>query len=110
MYYELQKRLPTGWHIFPKMRIADMLNADIGERFRERLYAILPKHVDFLVCDAYFQPRLAIEVNGASHGTSLRMARDMQVKTAFEHANLPLEFISVGTNFSRSLERIKSLQ
>jgi len=107
-FYELQKQLPNGYHIFPNMRIADFIDAVDGPGFYYRRNRILPKHIDFLVCDHYFRPVVAIEVNGSSHRRPDRIDRDEQVKQIFEDAKLPLEFVNVGTNFAENIARIKT--
>jgi hypothetical protein len=107
-FYELKKQLPEGYHIFPNMRIADMINAVDGKGFYNRRNKILPKHIDFLVCDRYFKPVVAIEVNGSSHRRADRIERDDQVKRIFAEAKLPLEWVDVGTNFNSAVARIQS--
>lgn len=105
-FYELKKQLPEGYYIFPNMRIADMIQAVDGEGFYGRRNKILPKHIDFLVCDAYFRPVVAIEVNGSSHRRADRMERDDLVRRIFADAKLPLEFVDVGTNFQENISAI----
>lgn len=102
-FYELKKQLPEGYHIFPNMRIADMIRAVDGKGFYNRRNKILPKHVDFLVCDRYFKPVVAIEVNGSSHNRADRIDRDDQVTQIFADAKLPLEWVNVGTDFKRAI-------
>lgn len=107
-FFELQKQLPPSYHIFPNMRIADFIDAVDGKGFYNRRNKILPKHVDFLICDTYFKPLIAIEVNGSSHRRADRIERDELVRKIFEDAKLPLEFVEVGTSFEKSVARVKS--
>lgn len=107
-FYELQRQLPSGYHIFPNMRIADIINAVDGKGFYNRRNKILPKHIDFLVCDRHFKPIVAIEVNGSSHRRPDRVERDGLVKEVFADAKLPLEFVDVGTSFAESIGRIRA--
>lgn len=106
-FYELEKQLPSGYHIFPNMRIADFIDAVDGIGFYNRRNKILPKHIDFLVCDANFRPVVAIEVNGSSHRRPDRAERDEQIRQIFADAELPLEFVDVGSNFEISVSKIK---
>ena len=106
-FYELRKQLPQGYHIFPNMRIADTLEAVDGKGFYKRRNEILPKHIDFLVCDRYFKPVVAIEVNGSSHRRADCMERDELVTQIFADAKLPLEWVDVGTSFEMFIARIK---
>ena len=107
-FFELQKQLPEGYHIFPNMRIADILDAVDGKGFYARNNKIMPKHIDFLVCNRYFNPMVAIEVNGSSHRRADRIESDDLKREIFKDAKLPLEFVDVGTSFEQSVSRVKS--
>ena len=107
-FYELQKQLPPGYHIFPKMRIADMLETVNGGGYYNRRNKILPKHIDFLVCDEYFKPVAALEVNGSSHNRADRIARDEDVGRILREAGLPLTFINVGSDFSSAIANVRT--
>lgn len=50
-YYLLLKHLPEGFQVFPKMRIADIIKTKNGKGYYKQRNKILPKHVDFVVCD-----------------------------------------------------------
>lgn len=108
-FFELQKQMPQGYYIFPNMRIADILEAIDGRGFYKRRNEILPKHIDFLICDSYFKPVVALELNGSSHRRSDRIERDGRVREIFEDAGLPLEFIHVGTSFQQEISRVLAL-
>ena len=108
-FHELERQLPEGYYIFPKMRIIDMIDATQGEGLRYRKNKIMPKHVDFIICNSYFNPILAIELNGNSHYRQDRIDSDDLKTKVFEVANLPLEIVNVGTDFKDSVLRIKSL-
>lgn len=102
-FFELQKQLPSGYYVFPKMRIADILDATQGHGHKYRINKILPKHVDFVICDSEFRPVVAIELNGTSHQRQDRIERDQLVKEIFAVAGMPLEVVNVGTNFGQSV-------
>lgn len=108
MFHALRDNLGSEYHICPNMRIADVLQPSEGNDFKRRLYAILPKHVDFVICDKYFVPKVAVEVNGYQHRNPVRIARDRLVKRMFSDADLPIEFVEIGTSFAQSVERIKA--
>ncbi|MFZ1987556.1 MAG: DUF2726 domain-containing protein [Minisyncoccia bacterium] len=105
-FYELRKQLSSEYHIFPNMRIADIIDAVDGKGFYRRRNKILPKHIDFLICDRYFKPIVAVEVNGSSHHRADRIERDELVKEIFAEAKLPLEFVNVGVNFDQAVKKI----
>lgn len=107
-FYELKRQLPEGYFIFPKMRIADFIEPCNGRGFYYRRNQILPKHIDFLICNQNFEPIVALEVNGFSHRRFDRMLRDDAVRRIFKDAGMHLEFIEVGTNFEARIAEIFS--
>ncbi len=98
-YLELLKQLPDGFYVFPKMRVADIIETTSGRGYYSHRNEILPKHIDFLICNSFFHPILAIELNGSSHMRNDRKDSDKEKKEIFEFIELPLEFVNVGTNF-----------
>ena len=98
-FFELERQLPKGYHIFPKMRIADIIDATDGYGLRYRRNKILPKHIDFLICNSYLNPILGIELNGSSHSRQDRIERDELVNDIFRVAGLPLKTINLGEDF-----------
>lgn len=105
-FFELRKQLPSRFYVFPKMRIADMIRPVHDSRYNFHIKKILPKHIDFLICDEKMKPCVAIEVNGSSHRIPDRISRDKLVKEIFDDAKLPLEFVNVGTDFTEQVQRI----
>jgi hypothetical protein len=107
-FFELQKQLPRGYYVFPKMRIADILETVSGKDYYLMRNKILPKHIDFLVCDSHFKPLVAIEVNGAYHNNSTQHMKDKIKKEIFENVELSFESVDVGSDFSQSIKRVIS--
>jgi hypothetical protein len=108
-FFELQKQLPHGYYIFPKMRIADIIETVNGRGYYHMRNSILPKHIDFLICDSYFKPIVAIEVNGGYHNKPNQKEKDLIKKEIFENSGLRFETINVGTNFHEFIRHIKAL-
>lgn len=106
-FFELQKQLPHGYYIFPKMRIADIIETVSGKGYYHMRNGILPRHIDFLVCDSYFKPIVAIEVNGGYHNNPTQQVKDEAKKEIFKNAGLEFEVVNVGSDFSYSITRIK---
>lgn len=75
------------------MRIADILETIKGKGYYKRRDLVLPKHVDFLICDRNFKPVLAIELDGKSHQRKDRIERDILIDQIFEDVDLKLERI-----------------
>jgi len=102
----LLKELPDGFHLFPKMRIADILETIKGEGYVYRRNKILPKHIDFLLCDSNFRPVIAIELDGRSHDAPDRVKRDKFVDELFKNCNLKLIRVIVGGDFKFAIKVI----
>lgn len=99
LFQALVVGLPKQYHIFPKMRIADMLDIVDGRGYYHRRNQILPKHVDFLICSERMEPLLAIELDGGSHNKPSRIERDYLVDGVFKDGGLELLRLRVGTDF-----------
>lgn len=107
LFQELTKQLPDGYYIFPKMRLADIMETTAsGREFHGQFNRISKKHIDFLICDQYYKPVIAIELNGSSHQTARAQKSDEFKKKAFENIGLRLEIVHVGSNFSGSVREI----
>lgn len=105
-YVELTKQLPPHYHVFPKMRVADIVEITNGWGYRNTRNNILPRHIDFLITDQYFKPILAIELNGSSHKREDSKKSDAIKLKVFEMVGLPIEFVEVGTNFTSDINNL----
>lgn len=99
--------LPEGYFIFPKMRIADIIETKDGAGYYKQRNKILPKHVDFVIVDANLRIVCAIEIDGKSHDTPERQERDEMVDYIFEYVGIPLERVRVGEDFHRVCNEMK---
>ena len=82
----------TSYRVFPNVRLNDLFKITAQEG-RQATYARLrDKHVDFLIVDgaAAYRPVLAIELDGASHGSEKQQHRDAVKDVAFRSAGLRL--------------------
>ena len=100
-YRALQKAVLDDFEIFAMVRIADVLMVPSQTNQRRKwLNKILAKHVDFILCDpGSLAPRLAIELDDASHDRPDRQKRDEFVDHAFESAGLPLLRVRVSASY-----------
>lgn len=108
LFQTLVRELGDNYYLFPKMRIADMIDTIHGNGYYQRRNHILPKHVDFLICNERMQPLLAIELDGSSHNKPSRMERDQLVDEVFADAELRLCRVRVGDNFATTVQEIKA--
>ncbi len=100
LFFELKKQFSDKYYIFPKMRIADVVDTNHGQGFYNRRNKVLPRHLDFVICNLSFVPMLVIELNGGYHNRPDVAERDKQKKQILEEAKLPLFTINVGDDFS----------
>jgi len=107
LYFELKKEFSAEYFIFPKMRIADMLDVPSGTSYYKFRNKVLPKHVDFLICSKDFEPLVAIELNGSSHHNLIQIEKDLQKNELFKDSGLPMFTVNVGEEFSQSVVDIR---
>lgn len=105
-YWELLRQLPQGYYVFPKMRIADVLHIMDGDGYYKRRNKVLPRHVDFVVCNSSFQPIVAIELNGGTHNRHDVAVRDSEKKAVFAEAGLRLETVRTGSIFAMYIKNL----
>ncbi len=107
LFQELKRQIPEGYHIFPKMRLADIMETTAaGREFHGQFNRISKKHIDFLICDQYYKPVLAIELNGSSHQTVRAQKSDEFKKKAFENIDLRLVVVRVGSDFASAVQEV----
>ncbi|BCB97355.1 hypothetical protein JZK55_22770 [Dissulfurispira thermophila] len=98
-YHVLQTCLNDTHIVFPKVRLGDVFYVTNKEKQRFYMYKILPKHVDFLICDKQsLRPLAAIELDDSSHRGK---ERDDDFKNnVFLSAGLPLYRIKASYNYN----------
>jgi len=80
----------------------------IKERAKFRGY-IRSRHLDFLICDSYMKPVLAIELDGSSHKSQKAQQTDQRKNQICEAVGLPLERVKVGSNYVAESLKIRNL-
>ena len=105
-FLELTRVLPDDFYLFPKVRIADILKTQDGPGYYVSRNKILPKHVDFLICNSQFRPQMAIEINGISHNRLKTIESDKLKKQIFEEVGFPLRVVKIGESFSGVIQEI----
>jgi hypothetical protein len=100
-FFGLLQRTLEGRNVmvFPKVRVANVLESTgsgLGGFNR-----ISQKHVDYLVISLpNFQPIMAIELDGKSHGSESQQKRDAVKDQAFKSAGMPLVRVPVPRDLS----------
>lgn len=100
-YRALQKAVQDDYVIFAMVRVADLLVVAEGtQNYRGWLNKILSKHIDFVLCDpGSLEPKVAIELDDATHQRPDRQERDAFLEHAFESAGVPLLRIQVASGY-----------
>ena len=100
----LREAIPSGWHLFPQVRLANLINVERRARFNKtHFYRIQAKCVDFVLCEPHgLAPQLVIELDDSSHQLAHRQARDAFVDAALASAGLPILHIAYQRRYDRA--------
>lgn len=91
-------RLAVGenYLVCPKVRLGDLFYVTRPNENRGALNRIVPRHVDFLLCDpSSLKPLLGLELDDASHQRARNAERDRFKDDLFAAAGLPLVRVPV---------------
>ncbi len=100
-YFLLKEHTPEEIVICPKVRLADILAVDTGDKkYMMYFNKVARKHVDFLLCDSSdMQMLCAVELDDSSHELKERKKRDRFVNKAFAAAGLDIIHIPLKSEF-----------
>lgn len=93
--------LPQGYHVFPQINLAAFIDRTDDARYHNELF----RNLDFLITDAAYAPKIAVEINDQSHLTGDRRARDEKVQHILEESGIPL--LKLWTSYGVNTEYIK---
>lgn len=92
---------PAGAHVFPKVRVADVVLLDGLHLAPQEFSFGLKAHFDFVVTDQHYAPLFSVEYDGPQHKTDSRQEQRDAIKNGIcEKSNYPLLRIN-----SRYLDR-----
>lgn len=107
-YQVLRNILGTSIHIYPKVRIADIVHIRKGTKNRLSAFnRIQSKHVDFLICNQHSKPVLVIELDDSSHNTAKAKKNDSFKDELFEE--IKLRCVRIKASRSYNTEQIRNL-
>ena len=105
----LQQALAPNYHLFAKVRLADIIELERGLSGKRRYAAfnrISAKHADFVVCDPQtFRVVGVIELDDSSHRASKRQQRDQFMDSALAVASIPVFRVPAQRSYSVSTLR-----
>lgn len=80
-----------GLALFTKVRLFDLVEPIQGaSNYKGAMWKIQAKHVDFVICNRYLDPKLIIELDDSSHQRPDRRARDDFVDTVVRNCGYPI--------------------
>jgi len=90
-FYDILRDIARNHVVFAKVRLADVIDADDRHKYWQANFnRVRAKHIDFVICDSLFRPKMAVELDDASHRRPDRRERDYVVDRLFEAVRLPL--------------------
>ncbi|WP_114313066.1 DUF2726 domain-containing protein [Thermus caldifontis] len=105
----LERVVPEGVRVWPKVRLADLLHIDAeGKERQAALNRVVAKHIDFLLVRAQdARPLLAIELDDRSHQREDRRERDRFLEALARQVGLSLMRVRVKEGYA--LEEVRHL-
>jgi len=105
----LQQALAPNYHLFAKVRLADIIELQRGLPAKRRSAAfnrISAKHADFVACDPQtFRIVGVIELDDSSHRATKRQQRDQFMDSALAAASIPILRVAAQRSYSASTLR-----
>lgn len=113
-FHELHRALPTGFFLMSKVRLEDVIGVKVkikDPEMRWKLRArVKSRHLDFVIIDKTGLPRMAIELDGASHNEDSFNA-DTLKNGLFRTTGMNFVRVPVGTDYAAQCRDIvKSLE
>jgi Protein of unknown function (DUF2726) len=81
---------PQNAHVFPKVRLADILPIDNSGLSNQDFGFALKSHADFSVIDSEQKIQFCVEFDGLSHNEPKQIRRDKQKNSLFNFFKVPL--------------------
>ncbi len=103
LFSALLRCRPSGYHIFTKVRLEDILGVKAAVKDQKRRWQyrgrIKSRHVDFLICDHRGNFMCAIELDGSAHNNAEAEMVDGFKDAIFASAGLALYRVKTGSDF-----------
>jgi hypothetical protein len=90
-FYNILREVFGNYAILPKVRLADLVEANRRHpNWQSNFNRVCSKHIDFVICDAWLCPLVAVELDGSSHQRIDRQQRDVLVDRILKEASLEI--------------------
>jgi len=92
-FYKVLRDTFSAYTILAKVRLADLVEANVHPRWHTNFARIQSKRVDFVICDAGLCPLVAVELDGSSDKGSDRQQNDHLMDRILKEASLEIVHI-----------------
>ena len=90
-FYNILREVFGNYTVLARVRLADLVEANRRHpNWQANFNRICSKHVDFVICDAWLCPLIAVELDGSSHKRIDRQHRDKLVDEILKGASLEI--------------------
>ena len=90
-FYNVLREVFGNYTILAKVRLADLVEANPHHpTWQINFNRIRAKHIDFVICDAWLCPLVAVELDGSSHQRLDRQQRDNLVDRILGEVSLEI--------------------
>jgi len=90
-FYNILREVFGTYTVLAKVRLADLVDANRRHpNWQANFNRIRSKHIDFVICDAWLCPLIAVELDGSSHKCIDRQQRDKLVDEILKDASLEI--------------------
>jgi len=90
-FYNILREVFNTHTILAKVRLADLVETERHHpNWQSNFNRVKSKHIDFIICDAWLCPLVAVELDGSSHQAADREKRDDLVDQILQEAELEI--------------------
>jgi len=89
-FYDAVRDTFSTYTILTKVRLADLIEANVHPRWHTDFARIQSKRVDFVICDAGLCPLVAVELDGSSPNSTDRQQDDHLMDRILKEASLEI--------------------
>ena len=89
-FYNILREIFTTHTILAKVRLTDLIEANVHPRWHTDFASIQSKHVDFVICDAGLCPLVAVELDGSSPSSTDRRQNEHLMDRILKEASLEI--------------------
>jgi Protein of unknown function (DUF2726) len=89
-FYNTLREIFSTHTILAKVRLADLIEANVHPRWHTDFARIQSKHIDFVICDAGLCPLVAVELDGSSDNSADRQQSDPLMDRILREASLEI--------------------